>query len=69
MSKIEKFRREAKITQAELATLLGVTQSAISQWESGTTQPEVGKLIKMSEIFGCTVDELVKGQKNTAEAV
>ena len=60
MVRIEQFRKRAKITQAELASKLGVTQSAISQWESGATQPEVGKLLKMSEIFGCTVDELLK---------
>lgn len=59
MTKIEKFRKEAKITQAELAVQLGVTQSAISQWESGTTLPEVGKLVKMSKLFGCTVDDLL----------
>lgn len=59
MTKIEKFRKEAKITQAELAVRLGVTQSAISQWESGTTLPEVGKLVKMSQLFGCTVDDLL----------
>ena len=60
MVRIEQFRKRAKITQVELANKLGVTQSAISQWESGATQPEVGKLLKMSEIFGCTVDELLK---------
>ena len=59
VTKIEKFRKEAKITQAELAVQLGVTQSAISQWESGTTLPEVGKLVKMSKLFGCTVDDLL----------
>ena len=59
MVRIEQFRKGAKITQSELAIKLGVTQSAISQWESGATQPEVGKLLKMSEIFGCTVDDLL----------
>ena len=61
MSKIEKFRREAKMTQAELAVRLGVQQSAISHWEKGDNLPETRNLLKMSEIFGCTMDELLKG--------
>lgn len=61
MSNIEKIRKNAKMTQAELAVRLGVQQSAISHWERGDNLPETGNLLKMSEIFGCTVDELLKG--------
>ena len=62
MRSIARLRKKAKVTQAELAAKLSVTQSAISQWEHGETQPEVGKLLKLSEIFGCTVDEILKGE-------
>ena len=57
---IEKSRKEAGMTQAELAAKLGVSQGAISQWESGATQPEIKHLVKMSELFGCSVDVLIK---------
>ena len=59
MKSIEKFRKEKNLTQVELAAKVGVTQSAISQWENGTTQPEVGKLIALAKIFGCKVDDLL----------
>ncbi len=57
---IKKRREENGMTQAELAARLGVSQGAVSQWESGATQPEIKHLVKMSEIFGCSVDELIK---------
>jgi transcriptional regulator with XRE-family HTH domain len=57
---IEKHRRDAGMTQAELAVRVGVSQGAVSQWESGVALPEVKHLVKMSSIFGCSVDELIK---------
>lgn len=61
VKEIEKRRKAMRMTQAELATQLGVTQGAISQWESGATMPDVKYLLDMSEIFHCTVDEILKG--------
>ena len=68
-NQLRELRKKANITQAELAVRLGVQQSAISHWERGDNLPETRNLLKMSEIFGCTVDELVKGPQNTAAAV
>lgn len=53
-------RVAAKLTQAELAKRLGVYQGAVSQWESGMTNPKLDKLIAMAELFGCTLDELLR---------
>ena len=56
---IKKLREEKGITQAELATRLGITQSAVAQWEKGITKPAIDKLLKIAEYLGCTVDELL----------
>lgn len=58
--KIEKLRKENRLTQEELAARLGVTQGAVSQWEKGTAAPSIDKLPQMAEILGCTVDELLE---------
>lgn len=42
-----------------LAELVGVHQTAISQWEKGRTSPDRNSLLRLSEIFGVTVDELL----------
>ena len=56
---IKRQRKQANMTQAELAERIGVVQSAISQWEAGATAPRLDKLKLMSELFGCAIDDLV----------
>lgn len=58
--KLQKLRKDKGISQEELAEMLGVSRQAISKWESGQTYPETDKLITISEIFGVTVDSLLK---------
>ncbi len=59
-AKIAKLRKEHNYTQEQLAALLGVSRQAISKWESDGAWPETDKLIRLSELFGCTVDYLLK---------
>lgn len=58
--KIAKLRKENNYTQEQLAALLGVSRQSVSKYESGVTYPETDKLIHLSELFGCTVDYLLK---------
>ena len=58
--KLSKLRKENNITQEQLAATLGVSRQAISKWESDTTYPETDKLIRMSELFDCSLDYLLK---------
>ena len=63
-NQLRELRKKANITQAELAVRLGITQGSISLWESGETKPDVENLLKISELFGCTVDSLLKGERD-----
>lgn len=58
--KIARLRKENNYTQEQLAALLGVSRQSVSKYESGVTYPETDKLICLSELFGCTVDYLLK---------
>lgn len=58
--KIAKLRKENNYTQEQLAELLGVSRQSVSKYESGIVYPETEKLIRLSEVFGCTVDYLLK---------
>lgn len=58
------LRKEKGMTQAELAHILGVTNKAVSKWETGEAMPETGLLIPISRIFGVSVDELLSGKRN-----
>lgn len=58
------LRKEKGITQAELAEKLGVTNKAVSKWETGESMPETAQLLPISQIFGVSVDELLKGERS-----
>ena len=58
--KLQKMRKEKGLSQEALAEMLNVSRQAISKWESGQAYPETDKLIIVSEIFGVTVDSLLK---------
>ena len=57
---IREKRLRLGISQLELAKKLNVSQQAVSMWEIGAKVPRTKTLIRISEICGCTVDELLK---------
>lgn len=57
--KIKKLRRSRDMTQEELAESLSVSVSAVSQWESGRTTPDISALPVLCNLFGVTSDELL----------
>ncbi len=58
--KLAKARKEKNITQEQLADNLGVSRQSISKWESDAAYPETDKLIRMSKLFDCSLDYLLK---------
>lgn len=60
--KLIKLRKASGLSQEELGDKLNVSRQTISKWELGETTPEMDKLVKMSEIFNITLDELVKDE-------
>lgn len=69
---IQKFRKEKGLTQRELGERIGVSSSAVSQWESGGT-PDISLLPGLSDVLGVTVDALFgrtgANREDMAEAV
>lgn len=66
--KIARLRRERGITQGALAEEAGVTRQAVSKWESDAALPDADKLVRLSELFGCTVDYLLKSREEDPAA-
>lgn len=67
--KISRLRRENNYTQEQLAELLGVSRQAISKWESSLAYPETDKLIRLGELFDCSLDYLLKDSVDDRGAV
>lgn len=58
--KILSLRTAARLSQEGLAEKLDVSRQAVSKWESGVTLPETDKLIYISNMFGVSLDYLLK---------
>ncbi|MBP3893825.1 MAG: helix-turn-helix domain-containing protein [Atopobiaceae bacterium] len=67
-SAIRTLRRRASLTQEELARLLEVNQSAISQWETGRTLPDLEKLPKLAEALGVCIQDLFPSEDDPSPA-
>ena len=57
--RIYTLRTKNNLSQGNLAEKLDVSRQSVSKWENNSAVPELDKIIRMSEIFGVTVDELV----------
>lgn len=52
------YRVRNGLSQADLASQLGVAQNSVSQWESGKRSPTLKKLARIASILGCPVETL-----------
>lgn len=62
--KIIKLRKQNGWSQEELAMQMNVSRQSVSKWESGTSIPDLNKIIRLSEIFNVSIDILVKDEKD-----
>lgn len=58
--KLYNLRREQGLSQEVVAEKLDCSRQAISKWENGTTTPDAKMLKKYSELFGVSIDYLIK---------
>ncbi len=54
-----KLRREARLSQNEVAEKLGIYQSNVSDWENDVSRPEYEKLIQLARLYDCSIAELL----------
>ena len=60
--KLAKLRREHNLTQEQFAELLMVSRQSVSKWELNTTYSDTEKLIRISKLFDCSLDYLLKDE-------
>ncbi len=58
--KIKKYRESWNLTQAEVASFLGVSAATMSKYEANTLEPNIESLKKLSELFEVSIDKLLK---------
>lgn len=57
--KLKSERKSSGLTQDELAEMLFVSWQSISKWENGQNYPSIDIIIKISDLLGLTIDELL----------
>lgn len=58
---LQHLRATRNMTQEQLAMLLGVSRQSVTKWEAEKSYPEMDKLIKICQLFDCTLDDLITG--------
>lgn len=70
--KIGKFiascRKEQGMTQAKLAEKLGISDRAVSKWETGKSMPDTGIMLEVCQLLNISVNELLSGERIMAES-
>lgn len=66
--RIVRLRTQAGLSQDALAEQLGVSRQSVSKWETDGSVPDLDRLVKLSKVFGVTLDELVKGEDSAGQS-
>ena len=65
--KIQFYRKQKNLSQEQLGEMLFVSRQTVSQWEKDQTTPTIDNLLKLKEIFGVSVDELLSKDTQTVQ--
>ncbi len=60
---LAKLRKEKKMTQAELAEQLHVSNKTVSRWETGVVMPDYTDMIALCTLYGIEIQELFAGKR------
>lgn len=67
--RIKECRKAVKLSQEKVAELVGVSRQAVAKWEADQSAPSTKNLIRLSEIFGTTVDMLINEKSTEQENI
>ncbi|MBE7065761.1 MAG: helix-turn-helix transcriptional regulator [Ruminococcaceae bacterium] len=68
-TRIAELRNTNKLTQIELAEKLGVTDRAVSKWETGTGYPDITLLPQLADVFNVSIDYLLRGTSQVRQKI
>ncbi|MGN0393228.1 helix-turn-helix domain-containing protein [Bariatricus sp. HCP28S3_C2] len=61
---IRQIRKDAKLTQEQMAAKLNVSRQAVSNWENNKNLPDLEMIITISRVFGLSLDQLMVVSSN-----
>jgi transcriptional regulator with XRE-family HTH domain len=67
--RIQEIRKYKNITQEQLASDLAISRQAVSKWEGGKAIPDIENLMYISDLYGVSLDELIKGDEKVGQKI
>ena len=67
--RFQRLRKEAGLTQEEAAEKVGITPQGVSKWENDLSSPDINILVKLAEILGVSVEELLGEEKEKTQVL
>lgn len=71
--RLRQLRKNAGLSQEQLAETLDISRQAVSKWESGTTSPDIHNIVQLGKLYGVSTDSILLGDfsvpENTTGAV
>ncbi len=67
--KLKEKRTSAGLSQEALSERIGVSRQTISSWENNRSYPDIGSILKLSDLYGVSLDELLKEDENMRKHV
>ena len=67
--KLKQKRNEAGWSQEVLAEKIGVSRQTVSNWETNRSYPDIGSVLRLSDLYGISLDELLKEDTNMRKHV
>lgn len=65
--RLKELRKQAHLTQVELASKLGIVQSSYADWERGKKKPTQDNLVKIAQVLNVSVDYLVGNSEEKSD--
>ena len=69
MLNLMELRKKNGWSQEELAEKMEVSRQSISKWESAQSVPDMGRIVRLSDLFGVSTDYLLKDDIETEELI
>ncbi|MFS2173444.1 helix-turn-helix domain-containing protein [Priestia megaterium] len=61
---LQKLREQKNMSREELAQEMNVSRQAVYKWENNKGYPDIENLMKLSNLYNITLDELIKGDRS-----
>jgi transcriptional regulator with XRE-family HTH domain len=58
--KLRQCRKESGLSQEDIAEKLHVSRQAVSKWERGINEPDIETIVRLSDLYGVTIDQLLR---------